>query len=366
MLILKLFLTASTVVMFISMLLSVGFPSVNHSGDDDVEVIPINDGAVGPESFDFDPVDGTYPFTGVSDGRIIKWIESERRWTDFAVTSPHRESCSGPATEDKCGRPLGLKFDKTRQVLYIADAYFGLLEVGLNGGLANSLVSKVQGNPLIFTNSLDIDYTNGLIYFTDSSQRYTRRDHVFVVLTGDKTGSLLKYNIESKEVTVVLHNLTFPNGVALSKDGNFLLVAETTTCRILRLWLKTPKAGTLEVFTELPGYPDNIKINANEEFWVGMYSRKKEILNWVHSYPWIETVLSKLPLTIVKATSYIIAKVGGEGLAAKLGADGDILEILEDVNGKTWKYASEVMEKDGYLWIGSVENPFAVKLKAQG
>ncbi|KAD3338603.1 hypothetical protein E3N88_34124 [Mikania micrantha] len=280
MLILKLFLTASTIVMLISVFLSVGFPSVNHSGDDDVEVIPINGGAVGPESFDFDPVDGIYPFTGVSDGRIIKWIESERRWTDFAVTSPHR-------------------------------------------------------------------------------------DHVFVVLTGDKTGSLLKYNIGSKEVTVVLHNLTFPNGVALSKDGNFLLVAETTTCRILRLWLKTPKAGTLEVFTELPGYPDNIKINTNGEFWVGMYSRKKEILNWVHSYPWIETVLSKLPLTIVKASSYIIAKVGGEGLAAKLGADGDILEILEDVNGKTWKYASEVMEKDGYLWIGSVENPFAVKLKVQ-
>ncbi|KAK9056439.1 hypothetical protein SSX86_023800 [Deinandra increscens subsp. villosa] len=362
----KLFLSASTVVLLVSVLLSVGFPSSNHSGgDDDVEVIPINGGAVGPESFDFNPVDGGGPYTGVSDGRIVRWIESERRWNDFAVTSPHRHSCGGPEMEDKCGRPLGLKFHKNTGVLYIADAYFGLLETGPNGGLATSLVSEAQGHPLMFTNSLDIDYTNGLIYFTDSSQLYTRRDHALLVLTGDRTGRVLKYDLESKEVTVILQNLTFPNGIALSKDGNFLLVAETTNCRILRLWLKTPKAGKLEVFTDLPGYPDNIKINTNGEFWVGMYSRKIEALRWIHSNPWIVIVLSKLPIAIVRVSSYIIAKLGGEGLAAKLGVDGDILKILEDVNGKTWRDASEVMERDGCLWIGSVKTPFAVELKIQ-
>lgn len=188
---------------------------------------------------------------------------------------------------------------------------------------------------------------------------------MLVVLTGDKTGRLLKYNLETKEVTVVLHNLMFPNGVALSKDGNFLLVVETTTCRVLRLWLKTPKAGTLEVFTDLPGYPDNIKITENGEFWVGMYSRKAEALRWIHSIPYAVNILGKLPFFIVRLSSYIVGKLGGEGLAAKLGVDGDILTILEDVNGKTWKYASEVMERDGYLWIGSVENPFAVKMKIQ-
>ncbi|KAK1428899.1 hypothetical protein QVD17_17739 [Tagetes erecta] len=359
----KLIITASTIVLLTSLFISVGFPSNNRSYD--IELIPIYGGAVGPESFDFNPVDGDGPFTGVSDGRIVKLIQSEQRWIDFAVTSPHRKSCGKPAMEHKCGRPLGLKFDKNSGILYIADAYFGLLEVGPNGGLATSLVSKAQGLPLRFTNSLDIDYTNGFIYFTDSSQRFTRRDHTLIVLSGEKTGSLLKYNIESKEVTVVLHNLTFPNGVALSKDGSFLLVAETTTCRILRLWLKTPKAGKLEVFADLPGYPDNIKINEKGEFWVGMYSRKREVLEWIHSYPWIVKILSKLPLVIVKVSSYIITKLECEGLAAKLGVDGDILRILEDVNGKTWKYASEVMERDGYLWIGSVKTPFAVKMKVQ-
>ncbi|XP_076893675.1 protein STRICTOSIDINE SYNTHASE-LIKE 10-like [Bidens hawaiensis] len=368
----KLFFSSTTIALilitYVLLLLTVRFPSnKNHSGDGDynVEHIPINGGAVGPESFDFNPVDGSGPFTGVSDGRIVKLIESEGRWSDFAVTSSYRESCGGPEMEDKCGRPLDLKFDKNRGVLYIADASFGLLELGPNGGLATSLVSEVQGLPLLFTNALDIDYTNGFIYFTDSSQLYTRRDHLLVVLTGDKTGRLLKYNLETKEVAVVLHNLMFPNGVALSKDGNFLLVVETASCRVLRLWLKTPKAGTLEVFTDLPGYPDNIKITENGEFWVGMYSRKAEALRWIHSIPCIANILGKLPFFIVRLSSYIVGKLGGEGLAAKLGVDGDILTILEDVNGKTWKYASEVMERDGYLWIGSVENPFAVKMKIQ-
>lgn len=187
---------------------------------------------------------------------------------------------------------------------------------------------------------------------------------MLVLLSKEKTGSLFKYDLESKEVTVLLDNLTFPNGVALSKDGNFLLVAETTNCRILRLWLKTSKAGKLEVFADLPGYPDNIKRTENGEFWVAMFSRKQKLLTWIHTNPWIVKAMSRLPIDIVKVSSYI-AKVRGEGLAAKLGVDGEMLKILENKNGKIWKYASEVMERDGYMWIGSVENPDVVKLKIQ-
>ncbi|MCH97571.1 strictosidine synthase 1-like, partial [Trifolium medium] len=52
------------------------------------EMVPIESGAVGPESFAFDP-HGEGPYTGVSDGRIIKWNRRESRWVDFAVTSSH-------------------------------------------------------------------------------------------------------------------------------------------------------------------------------------------------------------------------------------------------------------------------------------
>ena len=52
------------------------------------EAVPIGN-AVGPESFAFDP-HGDGPYTGVSDGRIIKWNPTQKRWLNFAVTSSRR------------------------------------------------------------------------------------------------------------------------------------------------------------------------------------------------------------------------------------------------------------------------------------
>lgn len=74
------------------------------------------------------------------------------------------------------------------------------------------------------------------------------------ILSGDKSGRLMKYDKSSKEVTILLRGIAFANGVALSKDRSFILVAETTTGRILRLWLDGPNAGNSDIFADLPGF----------------------------------------------------------------------------------------------------------------
>lgn len=76
--------------------------------------------------------------------------------------------------EKLCGRPLGLRFDKTSGKLYIADAYLGLAAVGHHGGVATLLSTHVQGRPVLFANDLDV-HRNGSIFFTDTSSRYSRR-----------------------------------------------------------------------------------------------------------------------------------------------------------------------------------------------
>uniref|UniRef100_A0A2N9HD71 Uncharacterized protein n=1 Tax=Fagus sylvatica TaxID=28930 RepID=A0A2N9HD71_FAGSY len=133
----------------------------------------------GPESIVFDPL-GRGPYTGLADGRVVFW--NGQSWTDFAYTSPNRSELCNPKpsplsylkNEHICGRPLGLRFDKKTGNLYIADAYFGILKVGPEGGLATSLTTEAEGVPLRFTNDLDID-DEGNIYFTDSSTKYQRR-----------------------------------------------------------------------------------------------------------------------------------------------------------------------------------------------
>ena len=77
--------------------------------------------------------------------------------------------------EHVCGRPLGLRFEKKTGNLYIADAYFGLQVVGPAGGLATQVVTEVEGQPLRFTNDMDIDENEDVIYFTDTSRSFQRR-----------------------------------------------------------------------------------------------------------------------------------------------------------------------------------------------
>lgn len=345
--------------------------SVAFGVSDVYEMVPVeNCGAVGPESLAFD-AHGEGPYAGVSDGRIIKWDRLENHWVDFAVTSSNRgddvEDCGGPYKEHSkkehiCGRPLGLCFNIASGQLYVADAYMGLVVIEPNGGTATKLISHaVEDQPLSFTNGLDIDQKTGAVYFTTSSTKYERRNHVSLILSGDKSGRLIKYEPETEKITVVLNNLTFPNGVALSKDSNYILIVETTNCRILRYWLQTPKAGTLEVFANLPGFGDNIKRSPRGGFWVGIHSKRENFIKWILSYPWIGKGLVMLPLDMTKTYSYLAKIKGSSGMAIRLSEEGDVLEVVEDDRSGNRKSISDAEERDGVLWIGSVDAPFAIK-----
>ncbi|KAK8329566.1 hypothetical protein V6Z12_A11G330000 [Gossypium hirsutum] len=226
----------------------------------------------GPESIAFD-CKGEGPYVGISDGRILKW-KPKFGWQEFAIPSPFRERklCDGTRdsnVEPICGRPLGLKFDSRTCHLYIADAYFGLLVVGPNGGTAIRLaISAANGAPFKFTNGLDIDTSTGMVYFTDSSTLFQRRDADFLISSGDRTGRLLKYNPYNGDVSVLYDGLAFPNGVAFSANNSFLLVNESIKRRILKgtkranSWvaLNSGRLGALG-----NGVPDPIGMRFNEE-----------------------------------------------------------------------------------------------------
>ncbi|XP_061345815.1 protein STRICTOSIDINE SYNTHASE-LIKE 3-like [Gastrolobium bilobum] len=197
-------------------------------------------------------------------------------------------------TEHICGRPLGLRFDKKTGDLYIADAYFGLMTVGPKGGLATSLVTEAEGVPLRFTNDVDID-TEGNVYFTESSAKYQRRNFIQLVFSADDTGRVLKYNTVIKETTV-MRNIQFPNGISLSKDGSFFVFCEGVIGRLRKYWLKGEKAGTSEIMAILPGYPDNVRVNENGDFWVALHCRRNMYTYINGLYPNIRIVILKLPI----------------------------------------------------------------------
>lgn len=67
--------------------------------------------------------------------------------------------------------------------------------------------------------------------------------------------------------------------------------------------------------------------------------------------------LLKLP---IPAKYQYLMRIGGRlhAIVIKYSPEGKILDVLEDSQGKVVKAVSEVEEKDGKLWIGSVLMPF--------
>jgi hypothetical protein len=123
--------------------------------------IPLPDGSArGPESVAFD-AQGQGPYSGVSDGRVLKWNGDELGWKTYTYSPDYNtEACRSaklrPATnpETLCGWPLGLQFHHKSENLYVADAYKGLMRVGSGGGEATVLVNEIDGLPLRFRRPL--------------------------------------------------------------------------------------------------------------------------------------------------------------------------------------------------------------------
>ncbi|KAL3641690.1 Protein STRICTOSIDINE SYNTHASE-LIKE 13 [Castilleja foliolosa] len=323
--------------------------------------LEFKDEIFGPESLEFDTL-GRGPYAGLADGRIVRWKGNDAGWETFALVSHNwsEKLCAQGKDsttkkqwklEPRCGRPLGLRFDKKSGDLYIADAYYGLLVVGPEGGLATPLATQADGEPILFANDLDI-HDNGSIFFTDTSRRYNRMDHFFILLEGESTGRLLRYDPQTKTTHVVLKGLAFPNGVQLSKDQSFLLYTETTNCRITKFMLKGPKSGTTEVVANLPGFPDNVRITEKGDFWVAIDCCRTAAQEVLIYKPWLRGLYFRVPIPM----KYLARMVGMRmyTMIARINGDGEILDVLDDKKGAVMKLVSEVKEVNGKLWIGTV------------
>nr|XP_043627340.1 protein STRICTOSIDINE SYNTHASE-LIKE 12-like [Erigeron canadensis] len=215
-------------------------------------------GVTGPESAVFDRGGGG-PYVAVSDGRILIWLGPTVGFVDFAYTSPNRTKQLCDGTNDlqlgpTCGRPLALSFNYRTGDLYITDAFYGLLVVGFNGGLATQLSGGHK-----YLSGIDVESYTGFVYMTDAS------------FTPDSTGRLLKYDPYNHNVTILVSSLSGVGGPAVGSARNYVLFPDNVNKNIQRYWLQGPKIGTSEVFLTDCGSPKNIKrATNNEEFWVAL------------------------------------------------------------------------------------------------
>ncbi|XP_013396151.1 adipocyte plasma membrane-associated protein-like, partial [Lingula anatina] len=235
-------------------------------------------------------------FTGTADGKILEINGDDIR----VVATLGKPPCGKFDDEPTCGRPLGMRFDKDGS-LVVVDAYLGLFRVNVETGKFVQLYSPetlVDGEQAAFLNDLDID-SDGTVYFTDSSTNWGRRYNRYAAMEAKKNGRLLAYNPNTKQTEVILKNMSFPNGVQLSPEKDFILIAELCTCKILQYHTKGPRKGEVEIFSDnLPGAPDNIRPSSSGGYWVGLATTRRagkfSLLDYTSTKPWMKKLIFKV------------------------------------------------------------------------
>ncbi|XP_013855884.1 adipocyte plasma membrane-associated protein, partial [Austrofundulus limnaeus] len=315
------------------------------------------DHLIGPESI---TNIGDVLFTGTADGKILKLIG--RRVV--TVTRLGRPPCGSTDDEPSCGRPLGIRVGPNG-TLFVADAYLGLFEVNPTTGAAAQLVSGgqvVAGRKLSFINDLTVTQDGKKVYFTDSSSRWQRRNYLYLIMEATADGRVLEYDTETREVTVIMDNLRFPNGIQLLPDEESVLVAETTMARIRRVHVAGLNKGGMDTFIDnMPGFPDNIRPSSTGGYWVAMSAVRPNpgfsMLDFLAQRPWIKKLLLK-----VFSQEVLMKFVPRYSLVVELRDGGLCTRSFHDPSGLVAAYVSEVHEHDGSLYLGSFRSPYVAKL----
>ncbi|MBB5320859.1 sugar lactone lactonase YvrE [Marinobacter oulmenensis] len=272
--------------------------------------------------------DGTV-YTGTADGWIVRILPSGQtdRWLQTG------------------GRPLGLVFDGQGNLI-VADAERGLLSVTPSGDIT-TLTREARGTLFRLTDDVDVA-SDGRIYFTDASSRFSLSDYTFDLLEMRPHGRLLRYDPATGRTEVLLGNLHFANGVVVSPDGSYALVSETWKYRILKYWITGPRAGQAEVFAaNLAGFPDNLSVDSDGRYWVAFPALRDRSIDAMHGSPWLKDLVAKLPERLrPQPKSY--------GLVVAYDDQGKALISLQDTRGSHLGALTSVTPVRDGLYFGSL------------
>eukprot|EP00457_Paulinella_chromatophora_P006309 gb/GEZN01006327.1/.p1 GENE.gb/GEZN01006327.1/~~gb/GEZN01006327.1/.p1 ORF type:complete len:521 (+),score=62.42 gb/GEZN01006327.1/:103-1665(+) len=315
----------------------------------------------GPESFAFGP-DGNI-YTGDQNGRIMRFEPEKPKKTPRLVTftgQPGRAlplPCGIHQTEPVCGRPLGMAFDQQYRLL-VVDAYFGLLAVDVTRERSyKTLATRSNKKHIVYPNDLVVSKSNpNLIYVSDSSV-YQRRDHFMDFFESRPHGRVLIHDTQAKRTKELITSLHFPNGLLLSENEDFLLVAESGRNRIRKIFLKGDKKNKeSEIWADnLPGSPSKLSWANPEktEVLVACTYTRDLISDFLFATPMARSLLLK-----VMSPAFLARfAINSNALVLRLRQDGTIKKHYMDPTGRL-KTISAILPVGNFVYFGSQDKDF--------
>ncbi len=270
-----------------------------------------------------------WAYTGLLDGRIIRLSPDGRR-RELVV--------------DTGGRPLGLEWAPDGG-LVIADDQRGLLR--WDGERLAVLADAHQGERFRLTNNAAVA-ADGSVFFTVSSRYHHVADFKADLLEHNESGRLFVWRTDGS-CEMVVDGLCFANGVALSADERFVLVAETGRYRVHRVWLQGDRQGESEVILEnLPGFPDNLTRDG-DEFLLAIPSVRDALVDLMLPRPWVRKLVIRLPDRLQPAPKR-------HGCVVVMTGDGQVLRTLQDPSGRV-AIVTTARRHEQRLYLGSFQEP---------
>ena len=293
---------------------------------------------IGPEDVDLDS-DGNI-YAGYEEGVIMRYDPDGAGGHPFANTG---------------GRPLGLEFDNDGNLI-IADALKGLLSISPDGEIT-TLTTGMAGIQFGFVDDLDIA-PDGKIFFSDASAKTGIADYRYDIVEHRPHGALYVYDPVRSKTSIVEDDIFFANGVAVSTDGNFVLVNETSEYRVRKVWIDGPLRGKSEILMDgLPGFPDGISSNGKGIYWIAFPSRRQAIIDNLADNPVFRKLILRLPEAIQPAPERY-------GFVLGIDGDGNIVHNLQDPSPDSFSPITSVEEHNGMLYLGSLTYSGFARVKA--
>ena len=255
------------------------------------------------------------------------------------------------------GVPLGMAFDR-HDNLYVCIGGMGLYRVTPERKVEKatdetnrSLSSVNDDSRLRLADDLDIA-DDGRVFFSEATVRYEMHEWVVDGVEARGNGRIICYDPNNNKTHTVLRGLTFPNGVSMAADGHSFLFAETWNCSVKRHWFDGPKKGRTEIVLEnLPGYPDNINISSDGNFWMSLSGMRCPALDLAWRMPGFRRrMVARLPVD-----EWLFPNIN-TGCVVKFNERGEVLETLWDLGGEKHPMITSMREHKGHLYLGGIMN----------
>jgi ribose transport system permease protein len=255
------------------------------------------------------------------------------------------------------GQPLGMAFDR-RDNLYVCVGGMGLYRITPERKVEKatdetnrSLRSVNDDSRLRLADDLDIT-DDGRIFFSEATVRYEMHEWPVDGLEARGNGRIICYDPSTNATRTVIRDLKFPNGICVASDKQSILFAETWGCTVKRYWFDGPKAGKIEtVMDNLPGYPDNINLASDGNYWLAMVGMRCPALDLAWRMPGFRRRMAKR----VPVDEWLFPNIN-TGCVIKFNERGEVLESLWDLGGVNHPMITSMREHRGYLYLGGVMN----------